>query len=712
MGAYKKADRAISLFLFFSPMYKFLRPVTSSLPDIRSLGSHLNWIALLLINLLIVVSLRREIIAPEVREWAPHLALNLFLITLLYYSRLQIKPVDRPSFLPLLIKLCTLTGVGVVSILFLEALLSLFSHVPLLSVPLVSTTVYILEILAGGVVLSTLLMGFKRLILFEKTRLLVISWRLFESALITTTFLSLFDIEFNSFFYNLIFVAITGLGILLSVNLKWVGYLDFRQKLQALLLLVIQLVCLLFFTWFLYFYSSDTHLLFYAEDNILLLVLLSFSLFCTALSVLVIFFNLPTSSVFERKLEDLNGIKQLQQSLRKKQSEEDLYQLLLETSLKATDAQYGWINVKHQQNGEKTIQSEDLPSLSLPGLVAAFADERVKKGLISGRILGRRRMFYLSAVQHPLYKSALVLPLRTQDTLIGYLVLLKNVPSGFNKDAIGIARLYAEQTCLSIENLQLLDEAIRLERYQEELAIARRVKESLLPQNICCNSDCLLSVSSESADDVGGDYYDAFRLDESRVALVVADVSGHGTSAAFTMSQLKGVFHSLVPQGLNCSEFVMQANSSLSRGLGRSTFVTLVYGILDCSNKTFTFVRAGHCPVLYYNRQKDSVEVYNGKGMGLGLLRNDSYKDHIEEQVLYYQEGDALLLYTDGIIECRNQQGEEYGQERLAQHFKMHVAQNNGSVEDVSKKLMEELHLFAGRQEMEDDFTALVLRFS
>ncbi|AHM61068.1 protein serine/threonine phosphatase [Flammeovirgaceae bacterium 311] len=693
-------------------MNNFLKPLSSSIPDIRSLGSHhLNWIVLLLVNLVIIISLRNDIITPEVRVWAPHLVLSLVLIAMVFYSRIHIKAVDRPSFLPLLIKLCTFTGAGILGILILEALIALFNNVQLFSTPMVATVIYTLEILAGGMVLSTLLIGFKRLIMFEKTRLLVVSWRIFEYGLVTSTILSIFNIQFNSFFYNLIFIALTGLGLLLSVNLKWVGYLDFRQKLQALGLLVVQLLCLLFFTWFLYFYSSDTQLLYYAEDNMLLLVLLSFSLFCTALSVLVIFFNLPTSSVFEKKLEDLNGIKQLQQSLRKKQSEEELYQLLLQNALKATDAQWGWIWVKHHQGTEKIVQSEELPSLSVTALVSNFTNSRVKDGLSAGRIPGRRRPFYLSSVQHPLYKSALVIPLRAQESLSGYLTLLKNVPSGFNKDAIGIARLYAEQTCLSIENLQLLDEAIRLERYQEELAIARRVKESLLPRQICCNTDCQLYVFSESADDVGGDYYDAFRLDSDRVALVVADVSGHGTSAAFTMSQLKGVFHSLVPLGLSCRDFLMQANSALSRGLGRTTFVTLVYGILNCADKTFTFVRAGHCPVLYYSSENNQVEVYNGKGMGLGLLRNNSYQGHIQEQVIRYKPGDSLLLYTDGIIECRNGAGEEYGQERLAQSFKKHAEQRSNSVEEVCSMLMEELHLHAGKKDIQDDFTTLVLKF-
>lgn len=695
-------------------MYKFLKPVTSYFPLIRGFGSHLNWIILLLVNLVIVVSLRREIIAPEVRVWAPHLVLNLMLIAMLFYSRLQIRPVDRPSFLPLLIKLSTLTGVGALIILFLEALGALFSYLPLLSRPLVATSMYTLELLTGGVMLTALLVGFKRLILFEKTRLLVIAWQLFEYGLVTTTILSLFNIQFNTFFYNIIFVVLAGLGVLLSLNLKWVGHLDFRQKLQALGVLLIQLIGLLFFAWFLYFYAADSYLLFYAEDNVLLLVLLSFSLFGTGLSVLVIFFNLPTSAVFEKKLEDLNGIKQLQQSLRKRQSEDELYQLLLGSALKATDAQHGWIGLAPPDGTLKYIYAEEQAPLPGPGLIAAFADDRVKKGLKEGsKIPGRRRSYYLSYVQHPIYKSALVLPLWVHENLMGYLVLLRNVPGGFNKDAIGIARLYAEQTCLSVENIHLLDEALRLERYHEELAIARRVKDSLLPGSVCCNTDCELAVYTESADDVGGDYYDTYRLDEHRIAFVVADVSGHGTSAAFTMSQLKGVFHSLVPQELSCTEFLMQANSALSRGLARTTFITLVYGILDSKAKTFTFVRAGHCPILFYSQQKKLVIPYYGKGMGLGLLRDSSYLQYIEEQVIYYQPGDALLLYTDGIVECRNTKDEEFGQERLEEDFKKLVnAAGASSATEICHKLVDNIKKYANRHEINDDFTTMIMKFS
>jgi sigma-B regulation protein RsbU (phosphoserine phosphatase) len=692
-------------------MYRFLKPVTGSLPDIRRLGSNLNWIILLVINLVIIISLRKELIAPEVNVWAPHLALNLFLVALLYYSQLQIKPVDRPSFLPLLILLCTLTGVGILSVFFLEAVMALFSQYAFFSNPAVATSIYTLEILAGGVVLTALLVGFKRLMLFEKTRLLVVSWRLFEYALVTTTILSLFNIQFNTFFYNLTFLALAGLGILLAVHLKWVGYLDFRQKLQALGVLLVQLVCLLFFGWFLYYYSSDTHLLFYAQDNLLLLVLLSFALFSTSLSVLVIFFNLPTSSVFEKKLEDLNGIKLLQQSVRKRQSEEEIYQLLLDSAIKATDAQHGWIQLTQAEAQARLIavEQDDDEEISVQALIGLFADGRLRKTLAENKLWGRKKNYYLSAMQHPVYKSVLVVPLWVQENLLGHLVLLKNVPSGYNKDAISIARLYAEQTCLAVENLHLLEEAIRIERYQEELAIARRVKESLLPQEVCCNSDCQIAVCTESSDDVGGDYYDAYRLDESRIALVVADVSGHGTSAAFTMSQLKGVFHSLVPQGLSCREFVMQANSALGRGLDRSTFVTLVYGILDSEKKSFTFVRAGHCPILGYCQQGQVIETYNGKGMGLGLLRNNSYQEHVEEQVIYYSPGDALLLYTDGITECRNTQGDEYGQERLLTQFKKLAAA--GEAQEICCSLIDDLRMFAGGQEIDDDFTALILKF-
>src|SRR5690606_22870988 len=116
---------------------------------------------------------------------------------------------------------------------------------------------------------------------------------------------------------------------------------------------------------------------------------------------------------------------------------------------------------------------------------------------------------------------------------------------GFNKEMTKIVSTFANQAGISIENFRLMEEALQNERYKEELKIAKTVQKSLLPTNLDQDDDFEVAAFSESADEVGGDYYDTHRISARLIALIIADVSGKGTTAAFHMSQMKGIFHSL-----------------------------------------------------------------------------------------------------------------------------------------------------------------------
>src|SRR5690606_37286955 len=134
---------------------------------------------------------------------------------------------------------------------------------------------------------------------------------------------------------------------------------------------------------------------------------------------------------------------------------------------------------------------------------------------------------------------------------------------GFNKEMINIISTFVGQACISVENHRLLNEAIKNERYKEELEIAQRVQRSLLPSSLHHNSSFEISGFSEAADEVGGDFYDTFQFNENLFALIIGGVSGKGTSAAFNMSQMKGIFHSLVQLNLSPAEFIIKSNSAL-----------------------------------------------------------------------------------------------------------------------------------------------------
>src|SRR5690606_26913300 len=152
---------------------------------------------------------------------------------------------------------------------------------------------------------------------------------------------------------------------------------------------------------------------------------------------------------------------------------------------------------------------------------------------------------YLATMKGSRFRSILAFPILVREENIGMLALLKELPDGFNREMSRIVATFANQAGISIENFRLMEEALQNERYKEELKIAKTVQKSLLPEVLEKDDEFDIAAFSESADEVGGDYYDTLRTNDHQVALIVADVSGKGTTAAFHMSQMKGIFHSL-----------------------------------------------------------------------------------------------------------------------------------------------------------------------
>src|SRR5205085_10618464 len=190
-------------------------------------------------------------------------------------------------------------------------------------------------------------------------------------------------------------------------------------------------------------------------------------------------------------------------------------------------------------------------------------------------------------------------PIYVKDENIGTLALTKELAEGFNKEMTKIVSTFANQAGISIENFRLMEEALQNERYKEELKIAKTVQKSLLPDVLEQDADFDIAAFSESADEVGGDYYDTLRTNDFQVSLIIADVSGKGTTAAFHMSQMKGIFHSLAQQCIEPDEFMRRSNQALIYCLERGSFISATFFIVNTQTKKVHYSRAGHCPVLY-----------------------------------------------------------------------------------------------------------------
>jgi serine phosphatase RsbU (regulator of sigma subunit) len=293
--------------------------------------------------------------------------------------------------------------------------------------------------------------------------------------------------------------------------------------------------------------------------------------------------------------------------------------------------------------------------------------------------------------------------------MIGQIVFLKVIKDGFTAEMINIVNAFVNQAAISIENSRLVSEAIKNERYKEELTIARKIQKSLIPSDINQSEFYSIASFTEAAEEVGGDYYDVYKFSENKTAFIIGDVSGKGTSAAFHMAQLKGVFHSLVQMDLSSREFLKQANKALSRCLEKTSFITLTFFIVDLHHHRIQLTRAGHCPPLFYDSINGKVYYLNTKGLGLGIIRNQRFDDYNDVIEFAYNPQDILLLYTDGIVEAKNSDKEEYGYDRLRMILEKNHHQSS---EKINQAIIEDLYEFCGTEKLDDDYTLVIIKFN
>jgi serine phosphatase RsbU (regulator of sigma subunit) len=235
---------------------------------------------------------------------------------------------------------------------------------------------------------------------------------------------------------------------------------------------------------------------------------------------------------------------------------------------------------------------------------------------------------------------------------------------------------------------------------------------SLLPQGPLLMPGLALTAHCEPAREVGGDYYDFLPLSEHRLGILIADVSGKGTSAALYMAELKGLILSLSELHTSPRELLISANRIISHHLDSRSFITMTYAIVDLQARTFTYARAGHCPLIYLpgpHAAAREVQVLAPDGLVLGLkIDNGEMFDRLlEENTLPLGPGDLFVLFTDGMSEAMNTESECFGEGRLGD-----LVQEHGHLlhEELRERILREIRAFVGTAGQHDDMTMLLLK--
>ena len=279
-----------------------------------------------------------------------------------------------------------------------------------------------------------------------------------------------------------------------------------------------------------------------------------------------------------------------------------------------------------------------------------------------------------------------------------------------SRDQLGeLAESFNSMTS-SIEDL--LQQKAEKERLEQELRIARTIQMSLLPQGPMTLPGMSLTAHCEPAREVGGDYYDFLPIDEQTTGILIADVSGKGTSAALYMAELKGIVLSLSQRHTSPRDLLIEADRIISRHLDSRSFITVTYLVVDLRAGMLRYSRAGHCPLIYVPgpyapSRTPRLITPDGLVLGLQLDGGQTFARLLEEVTLPLGAGDLFLLYTDGLSEAMNTRGECFGDARLAELVGEHA---DLPADELRERILRDIGAFAGSAAQHDDMTMVLLR--
>ncbi len=285
---------------------------------------------------------------------------------------------------------------------------------------------------------------------------------------------------------------------------------------------------------------------------------------------------------------------------------------------------------------------------------------------------------------------------------IGVINLESDIPNAYSEADLELLTLFASLVAIAIEKANLHREMLEKRRLESELRIARQVMEALMPARAPVVRNFEIFGRMIPSAEVGGDYYDFIDVADGRLGIVIADVSGKGVPAALIMATFRASLHALLG-----NDFALRAVfSRLNRLLLESThdrhFVTAFYGELDAEGRRMFYLNAGHNPPLFI-REGEPVRLLSTGGIPLGVLKNAAFS----EDIVYFMPGDSLILYTDGITEAENAEGEPYGVHRLEQVVRRHLRR---SASELCDAIIEDVRQHVDSETRSDDLTIVVVR--
>lgn len=301
-------------------------------------------------------------------------------------------------------------------------------------------------------------------------------------------------------------------------------------------------------------------------------------------------------------------------------------------------------------------------------------------------------------------RSEMVAPIVSNDVVIGAFDLESDELNAYSEDDLAVLQMLTSQVAIIIEKVRLTEQAIEKKRMEAQLEIARQVQLELLPDADPQVENFDISAYVFPTEEVSGDYYDWVSIFEDQIGVVVADAVGKGIPAALLMSFLRASLRAGIQIGYAPHIAMSKVGNLLWDSVEDHQFITAIYGILDATNRTFVFSNAGHNPPLLIKPGGEYRFVEYGD-LPLGMFHDTRYHQHF----IRFERGQVMVIYTDGITEAANIDGEEYGQDRFAKRVLEGIELPANELIDYVRKGVAD---FTERKFLDDDGTLFVIKAS
>lgn len=299
-------------------------------------------------------------------------------------------------------------------------------------------------------------------------------------------------------------------------------------------------------------------------------------------------------------------------------------------------------------------------------------------------------------------RSEMLAPIISNDRVIGVFDLESDNLDAYSDDDLTILQLLTSQVAIIIEKVRLHEQVVEKKRIQAQLEVARQVQLDLLPDNDPQVEGFDVSGYIFPTEEVSGDYYDWVKIFDDQIGIVVADAVGKGIPAALLMAFLRASLRAGVQIGYAPHIAFSKVGDLLYDSIEDNQFITAIYGILDSTNRTFVFSNAGHNPPLLIKPDGEYRFVEYGD-MPLGMFQDIHYHQHF----IRFEDKQVLVLYTDGITEAANPNGEEFGAERLAKRVLDGIDLSARQIIDHIRKGIAD---FTERKFLDDDGTLFIVK--